>query len=493
MPASGPLAIGLDLGTSGLKAVLLSADGQLLAEATAPLTVQRPQPLWSEQAPADWLAAVHSAMAALREQADPAHWQQVRALAAAGQMHGAVLLGAQGQVLRPAILWNDGRCQAECVELEAREPATRRITANRAMAGFTAPKLMWVARHEPELFAQVDKVLLPKDWLVWQLTGQYSSEMSDAAGTLWLDVAGRQWSPAMLAASGITTVLDSLCIGDLGGDGFRSDILRKALDAITSAQMSGANRIDHKLHYRCEVADARTPGLFEDLIDNPLLTLVSLMDHTPGGRQYRDLDHYRNSTRPYRTDPGGIDVDIDTHIERLQARQAEHSMPNWERIAKMTTDRGLPLASHDDATLDDIDLAVRSGVTISEFPTSEIAARGARSAGMLTAAGAPNIVRGGSHSGNVAAAHLAGTGVLDIVTSDYVPYSLLHAPFVLASNGVLPLAEAIGLVTGGPARAVHLNDRGRISPGLRADLVRVALRDGVPMVNSVYSAGRRVG
>ena len=202
-PAQGPLVIGLDLGTSGLKAVLLSADGQLLAEATAPLTLQRPQPLWSEQAPADWLAAVHGAMAALREQADPAHWQQVRALAAAGQMHGAVLLGAQGQVLRPAILWNDGRCQAECVELEAREPATRRITANRAMAGFTAPKLMWVARHEPELFAQVDKVLLPKDWLVWQLTGQYSSEMSDAAGTLWLDVAGRQWSPAMLAASGM--------------------------------------------------------------------------------------------------------------------------------------------------------------------------------------------------------------------------------------------------------------------------------------------------
>ena len=201
--AKTPLAIGLDLGTSGIKAVLLSANGQLLAEATAPLTVSRPQPLWSEQAPAEWLAAVHSAMAALREQADPAHWQQVRALAAAGQMHGAVLLGAQGQVLRPAILWNDGRCQAECVELEAREPATRRITANRAMAGFTAPKLMWVARHEPELFAQVARVLLPKDWLVLQLTGQYSSEMSDAAGTLWLDVAGRQWSPAMLAASGM--------------------------------------------------------------------------------------------------------------------------------------------------------------------------------------------------------------------------------------------------------------------------------------------------
>ncbi len=197
------MAIGLDLGTSGVKAVLLSADGQLLAEATAPLTLSRPQPLWSEQAPADWLAAVHGAMAALRAQADPAHWSQVRAMAAAGQMHGSVLLDAQLQVLRPAILWNDGRCQAECDALEAREPRTRQITANRAMAGFTAPKLMWVAAHEPAVFARVARVLLPKDWLVLQLTGFCSSEMSDAAGTLWLDLAGRQWSPAMLAASGM--------------------------------------------------------------------------------------------------------------------------------------------------------------------------------------------------------------------------------------------------------------------------------------------------
>ena len=156
--------VGLDMGTSGIKAVLLSASGDLVAEATAPLQIQRPQPLWSEQAPADWMAAVDSAMQALRRRADPAHWSAVRALAAAGQMHGAVLLDAANDLLRPAILWNDGRSQAQCAELEAREPATRRITANRAMAGFTAPKLMWVAQHEPELFAKVAKVLLPKDW-----------------------------------------------------------------------------------------------------------------------------------------------------------------------------------------------------------------------------------------------------------------------------------------------------------------------------------------
>lgn len=323
------------------------------------------------------------------------------------------------------------------------------------------------------------------DALEWHLRPRPKSVWPAAAA-----VAGHD---AMLAASGITTVLDSLCIGDLGGDGFRSDILRAALEAITSAQMNASTRIDHKLHYRCEVADHRTAGLFEDLIDNPLVRLVSLMDHTPGGRQYSDLEHYRSSTGSYRTNADGVAIDIDAHIERLQARQAEYSMPNWERIAKITRERSLPLASHDDATLDDIDLAVRSGVTISEFPTTELAARGAHQHGMLTAAGAPNIVRGGSHSGNIAASHLAGAGLLDIITSDYVPYSLLHAPFVLATNGVMPLANAIGLVTNGPATAIGLTDRGRIAPGLRADLVRVALRDGVPVVSSVFCAGRRVG
>ena len=197
------LAIGLDLGTSGVKAVLLSAGGDLLAEAIAPLELQRPQPLWSEQHPADWLAAVDQVMRALRDAAGAERWARVVALGAAGQMHGAVLLGADGAVLRPAMLWNDGRSQAQCEELERREPASRRITANRAMAGFTAPKLLWVAEHEPKLFARVAKVLLPKDWLVLQLTATMSSDCSDAAGTLWLDVGRRRWSEAMLAATGL--------------------------------------------------------------------------------------------------------------------------------------------------------------------------------------------------------------------------------------------------------------------------------------------------
>lgn len=191
-------SIGIDLGTSGVKAVLLDAKGALRAEATAPLTLQNPKPLWSEQAPEDWWAAAEAAMAELGRQAD---LSEVRGIGLSGQMHGAVLLDAADRVLRPAILWNDARSAAECRLLD---PLARRITGNLAMPGFTAPKLLWVRRHEPEIFAATARVLLPKDWLRLRLTGDAVSEMSDASGTLWLEVAGRRWSAEMLAASGLS-------------------------------------------------------------------------------------------------------------------------------------------------------------------------------------------------------------------------------------------------------------------------------------------------
>ena len=324
------------------------------------------------------------------------------------------------------------------------------------------------------------------DALEWHLRPRQQSVWpADAA------VAGHD---AALAACGITTVFDSLYVGDLGGDQFRSDILLAAVEAITRSQLAGNTRIDHKLHLRCEVADPLTPGLFEQLIDNPLLQLVSLMDHTPGGRQYRDLDRYRSTGfGGHATAIAEAQSDIEARIDRLQVRQAKYAVSNWAHVATLAGDRGLPLASHDDATVEDIDLAVRSGVSIAEFPTTEVAARAAHEAGMRTAAGAPNIVRGGSHSGNVDASLLAASGLLDIVTSDYVPYSLLHAPFVLASNGVMRLSDAIALVTSHPADAVGLRDRGRIAIGLRADLIRVRLAEAVPVIRSVFSTGQRVG
>ncbi len=194
--------LGIDLGTSELKALLLDDQHQVIASVGEPLTLQRPQPLWSEQHPADWWAACDRALQRLAA-SQPAAMAGVRAIGLSGQMHGAVLIDHQNAVLRPAILWNDGRSAAQCLELARRVPRLQQITGNLAMPGFTAPKLLWVAQHEPALFARIDGVLLPKDWLRLQLTGQRISEMSDAAGTLWLDVAARRWSPELLAACGL--------------------------------------------------------------------------------------------------------------------------------------------------------------------------------------------------------------------------------------------------------------------------------------------------
>ncbi|RFU91788.1 MULTISPECIES: xylulokinase [Citrobacter] len=193
--------IGIDLGTSGVKAILLNEQGDVVASQTEKLTVSRPHPLWSEQDPEQWWLATDRAVKALAQQHS---LSEVKALGIAGQMHGATLLDNQQKVLRPAILWNDGRCAQECEILENQVPESRGITGNLMMPGFTAPKLLWVQRHEPEIFRQVDKVLLPKDYLRLRMTGEFASDMSDAAGTMWLDVAKRDWSDVMLAACHLT-------------------------------------------------------------------------------------------------------------------------------------------------------------------------------------------------------------------------------------------------------------------------------------------------
>ncbi|GAA0758762.1 xylulokinase [Ideonella azotifigens] len=195
--------LGIDLGTSEIKLLLLDMRQRIVATTGEALTLSRPQPRWSEQHPLQWWTAADAAMQRLAA-THPAAMAEVRATGLSGQMHGAVLLDEADQVLRPAILWNDGRAGAECAELEATCPELHAIAGNLAMPGFTAPKLLWVKKHEPELFARVAKVLLPKDWLRLQLTGEAISDLSDAAGTLWLDVAKRRWSPELLAATGLT-------------------------------------------------------------------------------------------------------------------------------------------------------------------------------------------------------------------------------------------------------------------------------------------------
>jgi len=191
--------MGIDIGTSAVKAIVVDADGAIAGQAGAPLSVSRQHPLWSEQNPEDWWSATNIAVSGLDLQVRKA----VRAIGLSGQMHGATLLGRNHQVLRPAILWNDGRSAAQCAELERGVEGMLNITGNRAMPGFTAPKLLWVRMHEPENFAQTATVLLPKDYVRLRMTGDAASDMSDSAGTLWLDVAQRRWSEAMLEATGL--------------------------------------------------------------------------------------------------------------------------------------------------------------------------------------------------------------------------------------------------------------------------------------------------
>ena len=195
--------LGLDLGTSELKALLLSDQHQVIATEREPLTVQHPHPLWSEQNPGDWWAALERVMERLQRD-HPQALARLQAVGLSGQMHGAILLDAKDQVLRPAMLWNDGRSSAQCEQLTRDVPTLSSITGNLAMPGFTAPKLLWVREHEPEVFSRTRRVLLPKDWLRLRLTGEAVSDMSDAAGTLWLDTGKRDWSDVMLAATGLS-------------------------------------------------------------------------------------------------------------------------------------------------------------------------------------------------------------------------------------------------------------------------------------------------
>jgi len=194
--------LGLDLGTSGLKALLVDGEQRTIATTTIPLTVQRPNPGWSEQDPAAWWDACLAAIDTLHRD-HPKELAATQAIGLAGQMHGAVLLAADGHPLRSAILWNDTRAQAECAALEAALPNLRQITGNIAMPGFTAPKLLWLRTHEPDLFARLHTVLLPKAYLRHRLAGELIEDMSDAAGTLWLDTGARDWSDAALAATGL--------------------------------------------------------------------------------------------------------------------------------------------------------------------------------------------------------------------------------------------------------------------------------------------------
>jgi alpha-D-ribose 1-methylphosphonate 5-triphosphate diphosphatase len=294
---------------------------------------------------------------------------------------------------------------------------------------------------------------------------------------------------AQMGASGITTVYDALCAGGFDEDNdYRRDIFADMVDAIEQGVAKGVFRIDHRIHLRCELTDRRLKQILTPHVDRPLVALASLMDHTPGQRQWRDVRHFKG----YLTSEGRSDAEAEAIIAQRVERNAAAVADNARDVAELFQARRVPLASHDDTTAEHVEEAVAFGCAISEFPTTRDAAEAARRRGLRTVGGAPNVVRGGSHSGGVAITDLAAEGLLDVLSSDYVPSSLLQAVHVLTERAGLKLHEAFGLATWRVADMLGLGDRGRLEPGLRADVLRVRFLAGTPILRALYSRGLQV-
>jgi len=308
---------------------------------------------------------------------------------------------------------------------------------------------------------------------------------------LWDPVSAVVSYDGQLAVCGITTVLDSLRVWrEEGADDVGGEAMLLA-DAIAAARTADMLRADHFLHLRCEVPMPDVVDETRALIGRDDVRLLSLMDHTPGQRQFRDETKLRDY---YRGKSGGLtDAALDVMFQKRHEHAARYGAENYRALVELARHHGTPLASHDDTTAEHVVQSIGDGVAIAEFPTTMEAALALHAGGVRVLMGAPNLVRGGSHSGNVATAEAAQAGILDVMSSDYVPASLLMAALILPQAvPAIALAAAVRTVTKNPAEAVGLTDRGEIAVGRRADLVRIRLTENLPVVRAVWRTGRRV-
>ncbi|MEX5729449.1 alpha-D-ribose 1-methylphosphonate 5-triphosphate diphosphatase [Rhodovulum iodosum] len=296
---------------------------------------------------------------------------------------------------------------------------------------------------------------------------------------------------AELASVGITTVFDALRVGSVVSNdrtNYRK-YARQLASELLDLRAKGALRISHFIHLRAEVCSETLIEELDEFGPEDRVGILSLMDHTPGQRQFSDLSKLRTYVQGKH---GLSDAEFDAHVENQRALRDRLGAAHEARAVAAARAWGAVLASHDDTTEDHVAVSAAHGIELAEFPTSVEAARACRASGIAVMMGAPNLIRGGSHSGNVAAADLAEAGLLDILSSDYVPSALLMAAVMLGDIWD-DMARGIATVTSAPARAAHLPDRGRIAPGARADLIRVARIDGAPMVRGTWVKGERVG
>ncbi len=306
----------------------------------------------------------------------------------------------------------------------------------------------------------------------------------------WNAVSAVQAHDAQIACAGITTVFDALRVGMDEDADLKYPDMRVLADAIETGQKENRLRADHFIHLRCEVSAPDVLNAFKVFENDDSIRLMSLMDHTPGQRQFVSMDAYKVY---YQGKKGFSDAEMDEFIRRRQQRAGNIAPENRQQLSQIAQARGIAIASHDDATTAHVDEAVALNTKIAEFPTTLEAARASHEAGMAVLMGAPNVVRGGSHSGNISAKELAEAGYLDVLSSDYVPVSLVQAAFQLAEEiEAISLPKAIATVTSTPAKAIGFDDRGVLEPGLRADLIQVRLVGNIPVVRGVWREGRRV-
>ncbi|UZE96247.1 alpha-D-ribose 1-methylphosphonate 5-triphosphate diphosphatase [Alkalimarinus alittae] len=309
-------------------------------------------------------------------------------------------------------------------------------------------------------------------------------------GVTWPSRSAVVTHDAQIVASGITTVFDALSLGDVVHGSSRLKNLEDMIGALKLAEDENVHRANHYLHLRCEVSYAGVLELFDALVDHPMVHLVSVMDHSPGQRQFVKEEKYREY---YQGKYGFSDEQLVAFIRKQKEASALYSASSRHSIVDRCHLNDIPLASHDDATIAHADEARDNRMTVAEFPTTVEAAKASHQHGLSVLMGAPNIVRGGSHSGNVAAKELAENGVLDILSSDYYPASMMDAAFKLAKleNGY-DLPKAIKTVTDTPAKSVGLSDRGAIEVGKRADLAWVKSEGDHPLIRHVWNKGLRV-
>lgn len=366
----------------------------------------------------------------------------------------------------------------------------RIVTAEEVVDGTLVMRDGLIAEVAPGPSRAPGAIDLDGDWLLPGLVELHTDNLERAfsprMGVRWPADAAMLTHDSQVAAAGITTVGDAVCVGYYGGKSERLDYLNLSIDVLHRAQAARALKADHFLHLRLELADPHMLELFEPLMREPSLRLISFMDHTPGQRQYRDVARFRA------LHAGRGEADVDALIERRIEQQRLHAQNQLDAVLQLIEGHSAIRASHDDTTPEHVADALACGCQIAEFPTTIAAAEAARAGGMSIVMGAPNLVLGASHSGNVSAAELVEVGLLDVFSSDYVPASLLHAAFLLHEGFGIPMSDAIAPITRTPAELIGLADRGRIALGRRADLVRTRSVGSTPTVVAVWRHGRRI-